>query len=123
MLETILDCIAKNVLEIILTIISLTVSYYLIPCIKNDFVPWLKEKRLYNIVKFFVEAAEKMAESNVIEKVDKKKKVVELLTNKGIKVDKTVEALIESCVKELDIATSIFCAEVTKEELEAINDL
>ena len=85
----------------------MVVSYYVIPCIKNDFIPWLKEKRLYSTVKKFVQAAEKLAESGAIKKVDKKAKVVELLQNKGIIIDTTTDAFIESCVKELDTVASV----------------
>ena len=101
MLESILDAIMPNVLEIIVTIISLIVARYVIPYIKTDLIPWLKEKHLYNIVKSFVQAVEKMAESGVIKKVDKKTKVVELLQSKGIVVDAVVDAFIENGEKEI----------------------
>lgn len=114
MSEIIIDTIISNILEIIATIISLIVAYYVIPYIKNDMIPWLKEKRLYNTVMSFVQAAEKMAESNIINKVDKKAKVIELLESKGITVDENVDAFIESCVKELDIVTSVIYEEITK---------
>lgn len=116
MIETILNLILPNVLEIILTVISLVVSYYVIPYIKKDFIPWLKEKRLYGTIKKFVQAAEKMAESGMIEKADKKSMVIKLLENKGIAVDITTEAFIESCVKELDTITSVFYEEITTED-------
>lgn len=116
MLETIWNLILSNLLEIIMAIISLIVARYVIPCIKNDLVPWLKEKHLYNIIKNFVQAAEKLAESGVISKVDKKAKVIELLENKGIIVDKSIEALIESCVKELDIVTSVVYEAIVEDE-------
>lgn len=116
MWETILNLILSNILEIIATIISLVVAYYVIPYIKSDMVPWLKEKRLYNIVKKFVQAAEKMAESGVIAKVDKKSKVIELLENKGIVVNEAVDAFIESCVKELDIITSTVREEISEQD-------
>lgn len=106
MWEEILDLILPNILEIIATIISLVVAYYVIPYIKTDMIPWLKEKHLYNIVKKFVHAAEKMAESGFIEKADKKTKVIELLKNHGVTIDESVDAFIESCVKELDIIAS-----------------
>lgn len=106
MWETIWNSILPNILEIILTIISLTIARYVLPYIKTDLIPWLKEKHIYNIVKRFVQAAEKMAESGIIQKTDKKATVVGFLESKGIVVDKTVEAFIESCVKELDIITS-----------------
>lgn len=118
MLETlkmIVDAILPNILEIIVTIISLVVARYVIPYVKDDMIPWLKEKRLHNIIKSFVQAAEKLAESGVIEKVQKKDKVVELLKKNGIEVNETVEAFIESCVKELDLISSTFYDEIVIE--------
>ena len=107
MFETIWNLILPNILEVIASIISLVVAYYVIPYIKTELIPWLKEKRVYNMIKSFVQGVEKLAESGIIEKVDKKKKVIELLENKGIVVDQAVDALIESCVKELDMITSV----------------
>lgn len=117
MFETFMDSILGNILEIISTIISLVVAFYVIPCIKSDLIPWLKEKRLYNTVESFVRAAEKMAESGMIKKCDKKEKVIELLRNKGVVVDETVEAFIESSVKELDIITSTVYEEIVKSDV------
>lgn len=114
MLETILKLILPHVLEIVATILSLVVARYVIPYIKSDFIPWLKEKRIYNMVKSFVQASEKLAESGVIDKDDKKEKVIELLKQNGIVVDNTIDAFIESCVKELDIVTSVIYEEVVE---------
>lgn len=114
MLETIWNAILPNILEIILTIISIIIARYVIPYAKSDLIPWLKEKRLYSIVKKFVQAVEKLAESGAIDKKDKNKKVVEFLQSKGIVVDSTVKAFIESCVKELDIATSVVIEEIVE---------
>lgn len=121
MFETIWDLILPNILEIIMTVISLIVARYVVPYIKSDLIPMLKEKRLYNMVKSFVQAAEKLAESGVIAKVDKKSKVVELLGNKGIVIDETIEAFIESCVKELDIVSSVIYEEIVAEDIEMNN--
>lgn len=121
--EAIIDAIVSNVLEIVATIISLVVAYYVIPYIKNDLIPWLKEKRLYNIVKSFVQAAEKMAESGLIAKVDKKKEVTKLLSNKGIVVDDTVDAFIESCVKELDIIDSVIYETIIETDVETEEEM
>ena len=115
MFEEILKSILPNVLEIIITIISIIIARYVIPCIKEDLVPWLKEKRLHNIIKNFVQAVEKMAESGVITKESKKQKVIELLESKGIVVDETISMFIESAVKELDIITSTFYDEIIVE--------
>lgn len=117
MWETMWDLILPNILEIILTVLSLVVARYVVPCIKNDLVPFIKEKHLYNTVKKFVMAAEKLAESNVIAKVDKKAKVIELLESKGIVITDTIDAFIESCVKELDIITSTVRDEFVDEEI------
>lgn len=116
MFDMILNSILPNVLEIILTVISLVVSYYVIPCIKNELIPWLKEKHLYSQVKKFVQAAEKLAESGAIQKINKKAKVIELLEKQGIAVDATIDAFIESCVKELDVVTSVIYEEVMETE-------
>lgn len=64
-------------------------------------VPWLKEKGLYDIVKRMVQAAEKWAENNDI---DKKEWVIGKLEARGIEVNEYVEALIESACEELDLA-------------------
>ena len=114
-MKIIMDAILPNILEIIATILSLFVAYYVNPCIKNDLVPWIKEKRLHNIIKSFVQAAEKLAEAEVIEKCDKKAKVIELLEKKGIVVDDVIDGFIESCVKELDIITSTIYDEIVIE--------
>lgn len=118
MLEMIIDAILPNIFEIVATVISLVVSYYVIPCIKADLVPFLKEKRIYNIVKNCVQAAEKMTESGIINKDDKKKYVVDLLKNNGIVVDEVVDSFIESCVKELDMVGSIIYEEVMESDIE-----
>ena len=101
----IVNVITQNILEIVFAVISAIVSYYVIPFIKNDLIPFLKEKRLYNDVKTFVKAAEKLAESGVITRKMKKAKVIELLENKGVVVTDEIDAIIESAVKDLDLAT------------------
>lgn len=116
MWEIIWNSILPNVLEIILTIISIVVARYAIPYIKTDLIPWLKEKRLYSVIKNFVQAVEKMTESGFINKTDKKKKVIELLESKGIVVDEVIDAFIESCVKELDMVTSVIYEEIAETE-------
>ena len=112
--EILFDSIAGNVFEIIATVITLLVTYYVVPFIKNDAIPWLKEKRIYEIIKQLVQAAEKMAESGVIAKVDKKDTVIKLLTDKGIVVTDEISALIESAVKELDIVIDTTITEIKK---------
>jgi hypothetical protein len=58
-----------------------------------------------------------MAESGIIEKADKKQKVIELLARKGIVINATIEAFIESAVKELDIITSVIVDEIVETEV------
>lgn len=118
MFDVIWDAILSNILEIVATVISLVVAYYVIPYIKSDLIPWLKEKRLYGTVKRFVQGAEKLAESGVINKIDKKEYVVQLLEKNGIVVNETVEMFIESCVKELDMVASVVYEEIMTEETE-----
>lgn len=83
------------IVKIVFIVLSTVVTLYV--------VPWLKEKRLYDTVQKMVDAAEKWAETNDI---DKKAWVVSQLESKGIKVSPYVDALIEAAVKELDIALS-----------------
>lgn len=116
MLQEILNIIKDNVLDIIIAVISIIVSYYIIPAIKNDLVPWLEDRRLYDIVKTFVKAAEKLADAGTIEKTDKKQYVINLLTAQGIKVDDKVNSFIESCVKELDFVIDTAKDEILNEE-------
>lgn len=118
MLEVIYNAILPNILEIIGTVISLICAYYIIPYIKEDLIPWLKEQRTYGKIKNFVQAVEKMAESGLIKKEDKKQKVIELLARNGITVNATIEAFIESAVKELDIIASVVVEEIIETEVE-----
>lgn len=117
MLETIWNLILPNLLEIVITVVFSVVARYLIPYIKSDLIPFLKEKRLYGIVKSFVQAAEKMAESGKIEKEYKKDKVIQLLESKGIDIDDITEAFIESCVKELDMVASVIKNEIAETDI------
>lgn len=117
MQEAILSLLTEHLLGTILGIISLVVSYYIIPAIKNDLVPFLKEKRVYNLVEKFVNAAEKLAETGIIEKADKKQMVVDLLTSKGIVVTKEVELFIEGAVKQLDLVENAFVETIDMGEL------
>lgn len=82
--------------------------------LKDTGLPWLKEKRLYSIVKKFVEAAEKQAEAGTIDKATKKRFVVELLEANGITVTPEIDAFIEAAVKELDLAEKNAIGEIGK---------
>ena len=116
-MDILLDSIMGNVFEIIATVIAIITSSYILPAIKNDLVPWLKEKRMFSLVKKFVQAAEKLAETGVIEKADKKETVINLLENKGIEVTIDVEAFIETAVKQLDLIVNTTVSEIKKEDI------
>lgn len=75
-------------------------------------IPWLKEKRVYSIVKTAVRAAEKLAETAQIDKEDKKEFVLEYLESRGIKITTEIEILIESCVEELDCLKEVIFQEI-----------
>lgn len=107
--------IASGVLKIILALISIGMSAIVLPWLRDSAIPWLKEKRLYSIVKKFVQAAEKLAETGAIDSISKKEYVVELLRSKGFAVDAELEAFIESAVKELDIAVKDSFMEIVDE--------
>ncbi|MBQ7011930.1 MAG: hypothetical protein IJN63_09520 [Clostridia bacterium] len=96
MMEQVLSLLA----ELAVGAVALVVAYYL--------VPWLKEKRLYSIVKKAVEAAEKLSER---EKLDKKEYVRRILASAGVHLCDAVDAVIEGCVLELDLQSSDSLAE------------
>lgn len=115
-MDMIVKVITDNLLDIVVSVLSIIVSYYLIPAIKNDLVPWLKEKHIYDMVYKFVQATEKLAETGVIEKKDKKAEVIRLLKEQGIEITDAVDAAIESAVKELDLITSTVKDEIVNNE-------
>lgn len=100
----ILNMSVSLIVKVVCVCIAALFAKVVIPWVKNDLIPWLKDKRMYEIVQSFVLAAEKLAESGAIDKELKKKFVVECLKNKGIAVTDEIDALIECAVEELDIA-------------------
>lgn len=95
--------IAGGVLRVVCALIGVLLTAVVMPWLKTSALPWLKEKRLYSLVQKFVQAAEKLAETGVLERKDKKQYVVDLLEQNGYKVNAETEAFIESAVKELDM--------------------
>ena len=67
-------------------------------------VPWLKNQGLYDTVKKFVWAAEKLAAAGKLPKENKKDYVCRILNAAGVKVTPVVETMIEAAVEALDIA-------------------
>ena len=117
-MEEFAKLIIPNLLEFVVSLILAVVSCFLLPWIRRvaapfireTVVPWLKEKRLYGIVQHFVEAAEKLAENN---KIDKKEYVLNMLKDKGIEITPEIEAYIESAVKKLDLTVNDVVGEIT----------
>jgi hypothetical protein len=106
--------VVNNLLEIVFAVLGASFTALVIPWLKDTGLPWLKEKRLYSIVKKFVEAAEKQAEAGTIDKATKKRFVVELLEANGITVTPEIDAFIEAAVKELDLAEKNAIGEIGK---------
>lgn len=92
------------VLRIVVVLCVGLATKYVLPRVSSTVIPWLKDKRLYETVCRLVHAAEKLAETGAIEKVNKKSYVIGLLEAKGVTVTPEVEAMIESAVFELDLA-------------------
>lgn len=118
-MEEFAKLIIPNLLEFVVSLILAVVSCFLFPWIRRvaapfireTVVPWLKEKRLYCIVQHFVEAAEKLAENN---KIDKKEYVISMLKEKNVEITPEIEAYIESAVKDLDLSISGVVGELNK---------
>ena len=104
-MNEVVTIVVNNLLEIVFAVLGASFTALVIPWLKDTGLPWLKEKRLYSIVKKFVEAAEKQAEAGTIDKATKKRFVVELLEANGI---------IEAAVKELDLAEKNAIGEIGK---------
>lgn len=114
-MQTIIDVIFENVLDIVISIISIVVSCYLIPIIKTEFIPWLKDNHLYSTIVKLVQAVEKLAEAGIIEKIDKKAEVIRLLKEQGVEINDKVDTFIESAVKELDLISNAMYKEIIEE--------
>ena len=78
-------------------------------------IPLLKKLGIYGLVKIGVFAAEKLAESGKIQKIDKNTKAKEILSMLGIKESPLVDAMIEAACKELDVQEDKLKAELKKD--------
>ena len=87
----------EHVISILVGIVIFAASMAIVAYV----IPWLKRKGLIGVVDVLVEAAEKLAENQPL---DKKAWVIAQLVSLGVKVNPFVEACIESAVKRLDIA-------------------
>lgn len=79
-------------------------------------IPWLKSKKIYSIIRIFVQAAEKKADAGSIDKSYKKTFVINLLSAIGIHVTDTVDAMIESAVEELDESAAKILTQIAGDE-------
>ena len=65
-MNEVVTIVVNNLLEIVFAVLGASFTALVIPWLKDTGLPWLKEKRLYSIVKKFVEAAEKQAEADAV---------------------------------------------------------
>ena len=101
MSNEIINVLVENVSKIIISVIGILITSVVLPWFKKDVIPWLKEKELYNIVKGYVKAAEKLKQTE--SDIDKHEYVVSQLKKRGIEIDEEVLSKIETAVMELDI--------------------
>lgn len=101
MSNEIINVLVENVSKIIISVIGVLITSVVLPWFKKDVIPWLKEKELYNIVKGYVKAAEKLKQTEP--DIDKHEYVVSQLKKRGIEIDEEVLSKIETAVMELDI--------------------
>lgn len=101
MSNEIINVLVENVSKIVISVIGILITSVVLPWFKKDVIPWLKEKELYNIVKGYVKAAEKIKQTEP--DIDKHEYVVSQLKKRGIEIDEEVLSKIETAVMELDI--------------------
>lgn len=77
-------------------------------------IPLLKKMGLFGLVKIGVFAAEKLAESGKIKKIDKNTEAKKIISMLGIKESPLIDAMIEAAVKELDVQEKKLTDEVKK---------
>lgn len=108
--------VALAAFRLIILVLTVVVGGLFIPWLKKEGIPWLKERRLYNLVCWFVAAAEKVYQYDENAGLDKYKYVINHLKDKGVEITEEVQGYIESAVNELDL----FTAEAFGNILEAI---
>lgn len=124
MVESIITILIANGLKVIEAILSLIIATIVIPWIKTEMIPFLKEKRLYKIVSIGVNAAEKLAESTNMSGFDKKKYVLNYLRSKGIVITEEIDAFIEAACYDLDLVTGTIKDQFDeKDEVELLENI
>lgn len=111
--------LANVLIELLAVLIGLVFSAVILPFVRDTVIPWLREKRLLNLVGKFVQAAEKLGETGVIDKDTKKSYVLALLKSKGVVITPVVDAFVESAVLDLDKAFADGFEEIAEEFEEA----
>lgn len=94
--------IIQFAVDLVRMIIAVAFGVIILPWVKNNAIPWLKDKQLYGTIKQFVRAAEKLGDTGTIDKDAKLDYVLALLGKKGITATTDVRAMIESAVGDLD---------------------
>lgn len=97
--------IALALFRVVLTAMAVIITSVLIPWLRKECIPWLKERRLYGLVSTFVQAAEKVYQNMSGAGTDKKQFVIDALRDKGYEITDEIAAYIESAVEELDLFT------------------
>lgn len=97
--------IALAIFRAALTAVSVVAAAVVIPWLRKELIPWLKDRRVYGMITRLVQAAEKVWQYDEAAGQEKYKYVVNILKAKGIEITDEVEAYIESAVKELDLVT------------------
>lgn len=108
MKEAIIAVIAQYGLEMIAAIIMILIARVVIP--------WLKEKKLDDDVYRAILCVEKLYETGLIQKCDKKATAIKLLQKCGVKVDDKLDVFIEAAVKKLDEAGVTFYQELVNSD-------
>lgn len=111
-MDNVINTLINGLMQLVIAVAGAAFTGVVLPWLVKTGLPWLKEKRIYSVVRKFVQAAEKQAEAGHINKGDKKEYVVKMLVAKGITVTDEVDAFIESAVKELDLAAQNALAQV-----------
>lgn len=78
-------------------------------------IPWLREQRIFSLVRKLVKGAEKAAEAGKIPKTDKHALVIKLLKMKNIEVTPFLDAFIDAAIKEMDEVAENIADEITKD--------
>lgn len=106
--------IVLAVFRFVLAVATVVFAGVALPWLRKEGLPWLKEHRLYSLVRRLVQAAEKMYEYDECASNAKHDYVVNVLKSKGIEVTSEIEAYIDSAIEELDIAWMMACSGVTE---------